>query len=87
MILLKAVHGEHYLEIINPIPSSGTLVSEPKIIDVLDKGSGALFIIGGMSCQLVLRQIKILIIYDYNYQWTHLMRTERFYSTINYQFL
>jgi len=32
-----------------PIPSSGTLISEPKIIDVLDKGSGALFIIGGQS--------------------------------------
>jgi hypothetical protein len=48
-IYSKAVHGEHYLEIMNSIPSSGTLYSEPKIIDVLDKGSGALFIIGGNS--------------------------------------
>ena len=41
-----------------PIPTSGKLVSKPKIIDVLDKGSGALILIEGecihmlRSCQL-----------------------------------
>jgi 3-hydroxyacyl-CoA dehydrogenase/3a,7a,12a-trihydroxy-5b-cholest-24-enoyl-CoA hydratase len=42
----KLVHGEHYLQVTNPIPTTASLLSKPKIIDVLDKGSGALFIIG-----------------------------------------
>ncbi|CAG2181942.1 unnamed protein product, partial [Oppiella nova] len=44
--LTKVIHGEHYLEVVKPIPPSATLTSKPKIVDVLDKGSGALFIIG-----------------------------------------
>ncbi|XP_054160689.1 peroxisomal multifunctional enzyme type 2-like [Oppia nitens] len=42
----KLVHGEQYLQLLKPIPPFGSLKSVPKIIDVLDKGSGALFIIG-----------------------------------------
>jgi multifunctional beta-oxidation protein len=34
----KLLHGEQYLSIKAPIPTSGTLVSEPKILQVLDKG-------------------------------------------------
>lgn len=45
----KALHGEHYLELKNMIPPSGTLVSTPRILDVLDKGSGALVIAEGTS--------------------------------------
>ncbi|CAG2120685.1 unnamed protein product, partial [Medioppia subpectinata] len=44
--MTKLIHGEQYLELVKPIPSSATLTSVPKIIDVLDKGSGALLIIG-----------------------------------------
>ena len=32
-----------------PIPTSGILTSDSKIVDVLDKGSGALIIIDGKS--------------------------------------
>ncbi|KAG5655216.1 hypothetical protein KAF25_001969 [Fusarium avenaceum] len=41
------LHGEHYLEVHRlPIPTSGTLVSESKLVDVLDKGKAAVAIIG-----------------------------------------
>lgn len=41
----KILHGEQYLEIFKPIPTSGNMTSKGKIADVLDKGSGALVII------------------------------------------
>ncbi|PVF95859.1 putative multifunctional beta-oxidation protein [Serendipita vermifera] len=34
----KLLHGEQYLSIKGPIPTSGTLVNEAKILEVLDKG-------------------------------------------------
>jgi multifunctional beta-oxidation protein len=37
----KLLHGEQYLSIKAPIPTSGTLVSEPRIMEVLDKGKAA----------------------------------------------
>lgn len=36
----KILHGEQYLELHKPIPTSARLINRPKIIDVLDKGSG-----------------------------------------------
>ncbi|KAF5989877.1 peroxisomal multifunctional beta-oxidation protein [Fusarium bulbicola] len=43
----KLLHGEHYLEIHKfPIPTSGTFVSESKLIDILDKGKAAVAVIG-----------------------------------------
>ncbi|PSS25549.1 hypothetical protein M430DRAFT_16265 [Amorphotheca resinae ATCC 22711] len=40
MLLL---HGEQYLEILQyPIPTSGTLVSYPKLLEVVDKGNAAI---------------------------------------------
>jgi len=41
----KILHGEQYLEIYKPIPTSGKMVSRGKIADVLDKGKGALIIV------------------------------------------
>ena len=42
----KLLHGEHYLEILKTFKCpSGVLVLKPKIVDVLDKGSGACLII------------------------------------------
>lgn len=33
----KLLHGEQYLKIHAPIPTSGTLVNRPKLLEVLDK--------------------------------------------------
>lgn len=41
----KLLHGEQYLELRAPIPSSGVLITKPRIIEVLDKGVGALVIV------------------------------------------
>lgn len=39
---MMLLHGEQYLEIKQwPIPTSGTLVSYPKLIEVVDKGAAA----------------------------------------------
>lgn len=39
---MMLLHGEQFLEIRkNPIPTSGTLVSYPKLLEVVDKGSAA----------------------------------------------
>lgn len=37
----KLLHGEQYLAIKGPIPTSATLVNEAKVIQVLDKGKAA----------------------------------------------
>ena len=40
---MMLLHGEQYLEILNnPIPTTGTLVSYPKLLEVIDKGSAAI---------------------------------------------
>lgn len=41
----KLVHGEQYLQLFRPIPISGALRSQTRVIDVLDKGSGAVVIL------------------------------------------
>ncbi|KAK4703704.1 multifunctional beta-oxidation protein, partial [Phenoliferia sp. Uapishka_3] len=38
---MQLLHGEQWLSILGPIPTSGTLVSESKIAEVLDKGKAA----------------------------------------------
>ena len=40
---MMLLHGEQYLEILQyPIPTAATLVSYPKLLEVVDKGSAAI---------------------------------------------
>uniref|UniRef100_A0A6Q2ZL68 Hydroxysteroid (17-beta) dehydrogenase 4 n=1 Tax=Esox lucius TaxID=8010 RepID=A0A6Q2ZL68_ESOLU len=41
----RLLHGEQYLEVFKPLPTSGTLTSQATIADVLDKGSGAVILL------------------------------------------
>lgn len=47
----RALLGEHYLEVLKfPIPTSGTLVSTRKTVEVVDKGTSAISIAGYVTC-------------------------------------
>lgn len=41
----QVLHGEQYLELYKPLPTSGELTSEATVADVLDKGSGAVILL------------------------------------------
>uniref|UniRef100_A0A8C9TF40 Hydroxysteroid (17-beta) dehydrogenase 4 n=1 Tax=Scleropages formosus TaxID=113540 RepID=A0A8C9TF40_SCLFO len=41
----RLLHGEHYLELYKPLPTSGKLTSRGMIADVLDKGSGMVVLV------------------------------------------
>ncbi|XP_065055377.1 peroxisomal multifunctional enzyme type 2-like [Rhopilema esculentum] len=41
----QILHGEQYVEVLSPLPTSGTMTTNGKIVDLLDKGKGALMIV------------------------------------------
>ncbi|RMB97116.1 hypothetical protein DUI87_26400 [Hirundo rustica rustica] len=43
--LARMLHGEQYLELYKPLPTSGELTSVATVADILDKGSGAVLLI------------------------------------------
>lgn len=43
---MMLLHAEQYLEVKAPIPTSGTLTSSGKVIEVLDKGKGCVVTVG-----------------------------------------
>jgi 3-hydroxyacyl-CoA dehydrogenase/3a,7a,12a-trihydroxy-5b-cholest-24-enoyl-CoA hydratase len=45
--LTRLLHGEHYLELFKPFSSAANLRRDYKLVDVLDKGSGASLIFNG----------------------------------------
>lgn len=45
----KILHGEMYIENLKPLPTSATLHTQVKVVDVLDKGSGAVLIIDSQT--------------------------------------
>lgn len=56
MLQLNALHGEHYLELLNPLPRSARLVTKPQLIDIQDKGSGAVAILQSVTVDAVTNQ-------------------------------
>ena len=52
IFISQILHGEQYIEVFKPLPTSGTLTSKARIADVLDKGSGALILTDGRCTSL-----------------------------------
>ncbi|KAG0718765.1 Peroxisomal multifunctional enzyme type 2 [Chionoecetes opilio] len=47
--LTKLLHGEMYIELLKPLPASATLSTDLEVVEVLDKGSGAVLIANTVS--------------------------------------
>lgn len=52
------LHGEQYLELLNPLPTNGKVISEISVADVLDKGKHAVIINDGTL---------LIILYDVSF--------------------
>ena len=47
LLYCQMLHGEHYLEVLQPINTEGALEVRCKVVDVLDKGSGTIVLVEG----------------------------------------
>jgi hypothetical protein len=47
LLCCQILHGEHYLEVLRPIGTEGTLEVHCKMVDMLDKGSGTTVLVEG----------------------------------------
>lgn len=45
--MLQFLHGEEYVELYKPMPTSGVLTNKVTVADVLDKGKGAVILFDG----------------------------------------
>ena len=48
--LLRVVHGEQTIRLHRPIPPAGTLVTSGRVAAIHDKGTGALVVVEGKTC-------------------------------------
>ena len=61
----RALHGEQYLELHRPLSTSGSLISTPEVLDIQDKGKGAVVVLRTTTHdQLTGAQGHIGICYD-----------------------
>jgi 3-hydroxyacyl-CoA dehydrogenase/3a,7a,12a-trihydroxy-5b-cholest-24-enoyl-CoA hydratase len=56
----KILHGEQFIEIDRPFPSAGDLTIKTQVVDVMDKGSGAVYVVKGTSHQVLVRSHSIV---------------------------
>lgn len=54
--LENVLHGEHYIEILGDLQAEGKLISKTKVVEVLDKSSGAVIVSDGMCliCNMII---------------------------------
>ena len=48
----QLLHGEQFLEVYKPFPTSGSVTCHSEVVEVLDKGKGAVLVING-QCMLL----------------------------------
>jgi hypothetical protein len=55
----KVLHGEQYIEMDRPFPSQGEITLTTQVVDVMDKISGAVYVIKGTN------HIMIILVQSY----------------------
>lgn len=58
--LESILHGEHYIELIGPVPADGKLNSKVRVVEILDKSSGAVIVYEGKNKFVISKQKHFL---------------------------